>query len=102
MSGSAEAESGCGLLGSLTSRVFFLVLFSVSKGLLQAPLASFKQLGSHLVMGLIKAREPPRVGQTWKCPAELWTVRLQFKESPFFLIMPVVYPEVGWVPATPN
>lgn len=60
---SAETESECDLQGRLAFRMFF-VLFSVSKGLLQAPLASLKQLRSHLVMEVIEAREPQGIGQS--------------------------------------
>lgn len=54
VSRSAEAESERDLQGRLAFRMFFFVLFSVSKGLLQAPLASFKQFGSHLVREVIE------------------------------------------------
>lgn len=61
----AEAESRCALQGGAHLQGF-------------SPLASCKQLGSHLGMAGIEAREPQGVGQTRKGPAKLWTVWAAF------------------------
>lgn len=81
---SAEAESGRGLQGVLTFRGFSFVLVGVLKGLLQAPLASFKQLGSHLVMGVIEAREPQGKGRPGSVQLNCGQAGLHFKERGHF------------------